>query len=68
MPTPSPASGCAAPAGPESIRTLALVGPQGAGKTSLAEALLLQAGAINTAGSLERGTTVSDFDAIERKM
>jgi elongation factor G len=68
MPTPSSASGSVAAAGPENIRTLALIGPQGGGKTSLAEALLLQAGAINTAGSLERGTTVSDFDAIERKM
>ena len=50
------------------IRTLALVGPQGAGKTSLAEALLVQAGALGTAGSLERGSTVSDFDPLERKM
>ena len=50
------------------IRTLALVGPQGAGKTSLAEALLVRAGAIGAAGSLERGSTVSDFDPLERKM
>ncbi len=50
------------------IRTLALVGPQGAGKTSLAEALLAKAGAIGAAGSLERGSTVSDFDPLERKM
>jgi len=50
------------------IRTLALVGPQGAGKTSLAEALLVKAGAIGAAGSLERGSTVSDFDPLERKM
>ncbi len=50
------------------IRTLALVGPSGAGKTSLAEALLLKAGAIKAAGSLERGSTVSDHDALERRM
>ena len=50
------------------IRTLALVGPQGSGKTSLAEALLVRAGAIGAAGSLERGSTVSDFDPLERKM
>jgi elongation factor G len=50
------------------IRTLALVGPQGAGKTSLAEALLVRAGAIGAAGSLERGSTVSDSDPLERKM
>jgi elongation factor G len=50
------------------IRTVALVGPQGSGKTSLAEALLVRAGAIGAAGSLERGSTVSDFDPLERKM
>lgn len=50
------------------IRTLALVGPAGAGKTCLAEALLHKAGAINTPGSLERGSTVSDHDALERRM
>jgi elongation factor G len=50
------------------IRTLALVGPAGAGKTSLAEALLLKAGAIKSAGSLERGSTVSDHDLLERRM
>ncbi len=39
------------------IRTLALVGPSAAGKTLLAEALLHKAGAINTPGSIERGST-----------
>ena len=63
---PSPANG--SPAATANIRTLALVGPQGAGKTSLAEALLVRAGAIGAAGSLERGSTVSDFDPLERKM
>src|SRR5512137_1894711 len=55
------------PNGATSIRTLALVGPAAGGKTSLAEALLRQAGAIGAAGSLERGTTVSDFDVLERR-
>ena len=50
------------------IRTLALVGPAAAGKTSLAEALLLRAGAIAVAGTLERGTMVSDHDPLERRM
>ena len=50
------------------IRTLALVGPAAAGKTSLAEALLTASGAIPLAGSLERGSTVSDFDALERRV
>ena len=49
-------------------RTLALVGPAAAGKTSLAEALLAQCGEIAARGSLERGTTVSDHDPLERRM
>jgi elongation factor G len=49
------------------LRTLALVGPAAAGKTTLAEALLWKAGAIGTPGSVERGTTVSDHDALERR-
>src|SRR5437867_13382838 len=48
------------------IRTLALVGHGAAGKTTLAEALLLKAGAIMTPGSVERGTSVSDFDPLEK--
>ncbi len=56
------------PVGPAAIRTLALVGPAAAGKTTLAEALLLRAGAITSAGSVEKGGTVSDFDPLERKM
>lgn len=51
----------------QAIRTLALVGQTGAGKTSLAEALLCKAGTIGAPGSLERGTTVSDFDPMERR-
>jgi elongation factor G len=49
------------------LRTLALVGPATAGKTSLAEALLWKAGAVGAPGSVERGTTVSDYDALEKK-
>ncbi len=60
---PSPASPSTA-----AIRTVALVGPAAAGKTSLAESLLHRAGVIGALGSLERGTTVSDFDPLERRM
>ena len=59
---PSPASPSIA-----AIRTLALVGPAAAGKTSLAENLLHRAGMIGALGSLERGTTVSDHDPLERR-
>ena len=51
----------------ESIRTIALVGQSASGKTLLSEALLAKSGAIGAMGSLERGTTVSDFDPMERK-
>jgi len=51
----------------ESIRTAALVGHTGAGKTTLAEALLAKAGAIASAGSVEKGNTVCDFDPLEKE-
>ena len=46
---------------------LALVGHAGAGKTSLAESLLHAAGAIRARGSVARGTTVCDFDPLEKR-
>jgi ABC-type glutathione transport system ATPase component len=48
------------------IRNIALVGQAGAGKTLLAESLLTESGAIRSRGSLERGTTVCDFDRRSR--
>lgn len=48
------------------IRAVALVGHGGAGKTTLAEALLQRAGAIPAAGSVEKGNTVCDFDVQEK--
>jgi elongation factor G len=50
----------------ENIRTVALVGHGAAGKTTLAEALLARAKVIPAPGSVERGTTISDFDALEK--
>ncbi|RCW69603.1 elongation factor G-like protein [Pseudorhodoferax soli] len=52
----------------QAVRTLALVGAAAAGKTSLAEALLYKAGAIKACGNIERGSTVSDHDPLERRM
>jgi elongation factor G len=42
-----------------------LVGHSGSGKTSLVEALLATTGTIQRQGSIEEGTTVSDFDEVE---
>jgi elongation factor G len=52
----------------ERIRTLALVGQSGSGKTSLAEALLAKAGAIPAGGSVERGTTTCDYTPLEKQL
>jgi elongation factor G len=50
------------------IRTIALVGQAGSGKTTLAECLLAKAGAVHTAGSVERGTTVCDYSPLEKQL
>src|SRR5579864_7252809 len=49
------------------IRNIALVGHGAAGKTSLADTLLFQAKAVDRRGSVEDGTSVSDYDDEEKK-
>jgi elongation factor G len=51
----------------DDIRNLALVGHGAAGKTSLTDALLFQAKAVDRRGSVDDGTSVSDYDDEEKK-
>src|SRR5438309_5639644 len=52
---------------PGKIRNVAVAGHRGTGKTSLVEALLYQAGATNRLGTVESGSTVSDWDDDEQR-
>jgi elongation factor G len=51
----------------EDIRNITLVGHTGSGKTTLVEALLVKAGKIGEAGTVERGTTTTDHDPLEKE-
>ena len=49
----------------EELRNVSLIAHSGAGKTSLTEAMLYNAGVINRLGKVEEGNTVSDYDPEE---
>jgi elongation factor G len=51
----------------EGIRNIALVAHGGAGKTSLAEAMLFDAGVLNRMGRIEEGNTALDYEPEEIK-
>src|SRR5437588_8563984 len=51
----------------DDVRTVALVGHEVAGKTSLADTLLFKAKAVDRKGSVDEGTSVSDYDEEEKK-
>jgi elongation factor G len=51
----------------ENIRNITLVGHTGSGKTSLVEALLAKSGKIGEAGTIERGSTTTDHDPLEKE-
>lgn len=51
----------------EDIRNITFVGHSGSGKTSLVEALLVKSGTIGEAGTVERGTTTTDHDPLEKE-
>ena len=48
------------------IRNVAVIGHSGEGKTTLCEAMLLNGGVIDRMGKVEDGTTVMDFDELEK--
>ena len=50
----------------ENIRNIAVIGHGGEGKTTLCEAMLFCAGAIDRMGRTDDGTTVTDFDEAEK--
>lgn len=52
---------------PNEIKNIALIGSAGAGKTTLAEAMLFESGVIKRRGSVEQKNTVSDYFPVEQE-
>ena len=51
----------------DKLRNVVFLGHGGAGKTSLAEAMLFDTGAVNRQGRVDDGTSISDWDDEERR-
>ena len=51
----------------QEIKNIALLGSKGAGKTTLAEAMLYECGVIKRRGSVEAGNTVTDYFPVEKE-
>ena len=49
------------------VKNIALLGHAGSGKTTLAEAMIFEAGLIDRMGKVQEGTTMSDYHDLERE-
>ena len=52
----------------KNIRNIAIIGSFGSGKTTLLESILYYMKATNKRGDVEKGETISDFDADEKRL
>lgn len=51
----------------KNIRNVVLLGHSGCGKTTFAETMLFEAGAISRRGTVEEGNTISDYSSLEQE-